>query len=227
MNKQLALNFSLADHATFNNFYIGNNAAAVASIKNMLQNNGANNLIYLWGSTAVGCSHLLQAACHKTTMAAYLPLKTLVKYNLNILQGLESNSIVCFDNIEAIAENKAWQQAIFHLFNKLRDNNSNILISGNNSPGNIAIELADLKSRLAWGITYKLAPLNDTDKIAALQLRAKMRGLALADHVGKYLITHIPRNMGQLFSSLDQLDQASMVAQRKLTIPFVREVLGL
>jgi DnaA family protein len=88
------------------------------------------------------------------------------------------------------------------------------------------LTLPDLTSRLGWGPVFQLATLSDRDKRAALQMRARRRGLELGNEVAEYLLRRYPRDMDSLFSLLNQLDRASLVAQRRLTIPFVRELLG-
>ena len=52
------------------------------------------------------------------------------------------------------------------------------------------------------------------------------RGLHLTDEVGRFILTRGARSMSALFDLLEQLDQASLQAQRKLTIPFLKETLG-
>ncbi len=64
-------------------------------------------------------------------------------------------------------------------------------------------------------------------KILALQLRAKLRGFELPEDVGRFVLKRLDREMQTLFKTLDELDRASIVAQRKLTIPFVKDILEL
>ena len=94
-----------------------------------------------------------------------------------------------------------------------------------NKPADLAIELPDLRSRLAWGTVWYMPELTDPDKLAALQLHARHRGFTLPEEVGTYLMQRWPRDMHSLFALLDKLDHASLAAHRKLTIPFVRQFL--
>src|SRR4029078_5447301 len=87
------------------------------------------------------------------------------------------------------------------------------------------IGLPDLLSRLSWGMVFKLSPLADDEKLTVLTRRANGRGIGLPEEVAKYLLTHCPRHMATLFAALDALDKASLAAKRRLTIPFVKEVL--
>ena len=80
-------------------------------------------------------------------------------------------------------------------------------------------------SRLSWGISYHVKSMSDEDKLVAMQRRAEARGLVLADEVGRYLFNRLDRELRTLFDTLEQLDKASLQAQRKLTIPFIKEIL--
>jgi len=73
---------------------------------------------------------------------------------------------------------------------------------------------------------YK-APFNDEEKIVGLKLRAKLRGLELNDAVAHFLLNHYERNPKNLFAVLERLDKAALVAQRRLTIPFVKDILNM
>jgi DnaA family protein len=86
--------------------------------------------------------------------------------------------------------------------------------------------LPDLVSRLGWGPVFQLSALTDIEKRGALQLRAHRRGLEMGDEVADYLLKRCPRDMDSLFNLLNRLDHASLAAQRRLTIPFVRQLLA-
>lgn len=234
MNKptQLALGIELSDDMTLANYYAGENQVALTFIERLCDPNAefAEQLIYLWGSQGVGCSHLLQAACLQFQLsgrhAIYLPLQELICYTPDILENLEYCDLVCLDNVDVIVGNKVWQEALFHLFNRLRDQNKSLLIAGSVSPHNLAIELADLKSRLSLALVFQLHTLTDQEKIKALQRRALCKGIELSDEVASFILARSNRDMTSLLLLLEQLDKASLVAKHKLTIPFVKQVLN-
>jgi len=227
--EQLTLSVSVRDDARFANYFAGPNAQVVYSVQDQWRE-GGEPFIYLWGSEGVGCSHLLQAACHYAEglghKAVYLPLDELVAYDPAVFEDLEVLQLVALDNIEAIAGKPEWEEALFHLFNRLRDAGSRMLVAATESPRNNGIVLPDLTSRLSWGITYQLEPMEDEDKLKALLLRARVRGLNMSEEVARYILTRGPRDMAGLFDLLAELDQASLSAQRKLTKPFVKELLN-
>jgi len=220
MNKfnQLTLNIRLRDDATFANFYSETNQQLITQ----LQAND-KSFIYLWGKPGSGRSHLLQAACQAAKTAIYLPITT--ELEPEILSGLENMDILCLDDIHQIAGIKAWEETIFHLFNKVSANNAKLIIAANTPPTILPITLPDLKSRLASGVTFQVQPLSDQQKLTALQLRAKNRGLQLSKEAGKFLLNRYARDTNSLFDILEKLDQASLAAQHKLTIPFIKSIL--
>jgi DnaA family protein len=144
---------------------------------------------------------------------------------VEVLDGLESIDIICLDDIDVISGEPQWQQAIFDLYNRLLEQNKRLIITGNQSAQQLGITLPDLVSRLTWGYTEQVKALTDEEKIKALQFRAQQRGLLLSDDVVKFLLNRLSRDMGSLIESLDVLDKASIIEQRKITIPFIKDVL--
>jgi len=114
---------------------------------------------------------------------------------------------------------------VFGLFEQLRQSGGRLVVTASAAPGEIRFRLADLASRLKSGGVYRLQPLDDAGRLEALQIRARFRGFELPDDTGRYLLNRTPRGPANLFRVLDTLDRAALVAQKRLTIPFVRSVL--
>lgn len=223
---QLPLGIRLKDGNTFGNFISGPNSEVLAYLHEQLCDGVA---VYLWGVAGTGKTHLLQAACHEAVKAdlrsAYVPLTCWRELSVELLQGLEAVDLVCIDDVAAIAGQAEWEAALFHLYNRLRDVGGRLLISGTLPPVSLPLALPDLRSRLAWGMVFQLQALDDEEKLAGLRQRARARGLDLPEKVGRYLLQRCPRDMTSLFRLLDSLDRASLAAQRRLTIPFIKEVM--
>ncbi len=220
VGKQLPLQFKIREGLTFDNYLPGTNGEII----DVLRNNN-EPYVYLWGSAGVGKSHLLQAACRTQEAVAYLSLGELLAHDPGVLEGLENLDLVCLDNLERVAGHALWERALCDLYNRLRDSGVLLRAAGMAHPGSLGLTLADLVSRLHWGPIYHLQELDDTDKAKALRMRAHARGLDLPEDVARYLLRHKPRDNASLFGLLDYLDQASLAAQHRLTIPFVRSVL--
>ena len=185
--------------------------------------------LYLYGTPGVGCTHLLQAACHEAhslgQRSIYLPMQEFIYHSPKLLEGVESLNLICIDDIHELAGNSLWEESIFHLFNRVRETGKRLLIAGNNAPRQLGLNLQDLVSRLSWGIVMQINPLSDAEKRQALRFRAHLRGLDLNDDVARYILHHSSRDMHHLFDILAKLDNASLSAKRKLSIPFVKEAM--
>ena len=237
VTEQIPLRFAWRDGLSFSNFftnsghgnYAGSNAEAVHYVQQAATGAvDAEQFLFLWGAVGTGKSHLLQAACQQAAehqnIVAYLPMLELADLSPEIFDGLEQMSLVCIDDVQRIAGQTEWEEALFHFYNRVRDAGGRLLVTADVAPSALPLTLADLQSRLAWGPVLQLGELDDAGKIAALQLRAKGRGFDLPDEVAQFLMRRSVRDMGSLFALLDRLDEASLVQQRKLTIPFVRKL---
>ncbi len=231
--KQATLHVQLRDDATFANYIPGDNQHIVAYLLDTLiglahdRITTQHQFIYLWGAAGVGCSHLLQAACHHVDASVYLPLADHHTLTPTVLTGLESLSLVCLDDIDAIVGMAAWEEALFHLYNRVRQVQGCLIVTATQSPRGLAANLPDLRSRLMWGTTFQLTELSDEQKCEALVLRANLRGMQLSMEVAHFLVRRLSRDMHTLFQQLTKLDHASLVAKHTLTLPFVKSVLGL
>ena len=230
MTNQLTLGVSLKDEATFANYYPGNNGPLIQTLQNAVTGVG-ERVIYFCGSGGEGCTHLLQACCHKANRqqftSQYLPLRSLIAYSPVVLEGLENLQLVCIDDFQLIAGRPEWEEAFFHFYNRMHDAGGRLLVAANVLPKFLGLQLPDLVSRLSWGVVFQLQPLTDMEKMTVLVMRAERRGMTLSEEVGKFILKHCPRHMSTLFSALEALDKTSLAAQRKLTIPFVKSVLQI
>lgn len=226
---QLPLGLGLRDDATFSNFYPGASEPLVGRLLHQFDADG-EPFLYLWGPPGVGRSHLLQAACHQASArdlrTLYLPLEELGHFPPLMLEDVERLDLLAIDDLERVVGRKRWEEALFHAFNRLRDSGKRLVIAADRPPRQLDIQLADLASRLTWGVTFHMGLPGDEERLGALQLRASLRGMQLPDEVARYILHRGPRQLGDILRCLDVLDSASLSAQRKLTIPFVKNALG-
>lgn len=226
---QIPLNIRLPDSATFANLISGRNRETISHLQHYLQQ-PSEQALYLWAGTGCGKSHCLQAACHQRReqglASIYLPLLQAHELSPSMLDDCEQLSLVCVDDIQAIAGNRDWEEALFHLYNRMQLSSAQLVVTGNTAPSSLPLVLQDLVSRLSWGWVFQLHQLNDQEKMRALQLRAHNRGITMTDDVADYLLRHYPRDMHALFAMLDQLDKATLIEQRKLTIPFIKRLMA-
>jgi DnaA regulatory inactivator Hda len=228
---QLSLAVQLPDDETFASFYPGENAQLITGLKNAAIGQGAP-LLFFWGARGTGRSHLLHATCAEVNAcgeaAAYIPLDQHSLFTPGVLEQMEQLPLVCLDNLESIAGNGQWEEALFDFFNRWKEHNQgSLIVTATTAPRKMGLCLPDLASRLDWGLAYQLRELDDEGKLSALQLRAELRGFKLPVDVGRFLLNRLSRDMRTLLQTLNELDNASLDAKRKLTIPFVKEALRL
>lgn len=228
MLQQLPLRFTFNAEFGFDQFHAGSNSEVLAHLRRCAQGHG-DPLIFLWGETGEGKTHLLHACCregHKLGQAvSYLPMQELRDFGSEILEGLENQNLVCLDDLETIAGLEEWEHALFGLFNRLRERDHRLVVSARMPPAEMPLHLPDLKTRLSWGLTLMLRPLSDEDKLAALSLQARMMGLELSPQVGRFLMSRYQRDLPSLCRLLERLDHATLAAKRRLTIPFLKAYL--
>jgi DnaA family protein len=222
---QLALPLRLADHAVFDSFLATGNETLVAMLRD-LADGGEGAGCYLWGAASCGKTHLLQAVCDIAgDESVYVPLSDFADAPPELLDGLIQRTLICIDDIEAIAGKAEWEQALFGLYNQAQAEGCRLIVAANNAPRSSTLALADLRSRLSQLPTFQLQDLGDVETRQALQLRARHRGLDLPDETAQFLLSRSRRDMASLYGLLDKLDTEALRAQRRLTIPFVKEVL--
>ncbi len=158
----------------------------------------------------------------------YLPMREVIHWGEDSLEGLEEQPLLAIDDIDAIAGNLAWEKALFHLYNRIRQQQKTILIiSGCMSPASMPLTFPDLRSRLSWGLVMHLSNLKDEQKIQIIHEFARQRGFSLPASVSNYLLNHCSRDLHQLKKILDLLDEKSLTEKRKITIPFVKKTLNI
>jgi DnaA-homolog protein len=219
--KQLALGVRLRADAVFESFWPGLNGEIVATLRMP-----SAAPLWLWGAGGSGKTHLLQAVCAAAgAPAAYFPLARSLALPPEALAGFERTRVLCVDDVDAVAGDLAWERALFRLFNEAAELRTRLIFAAAAPPRQSDWRLEDWRSRAAACVVYQLRELDDEGRIEALRLRAAQRGLQLPYETSEYLLKRMPRDLRSLFEILDQLDEASLVAQRRLTIPFIRDAL--
>jgi DnaA-homolog protein len=219
--KQLALGVRLRADAVFDSFWPGPNGEIVAALRAP-----STTPLWLWGAAGSGKTHLLQAMCAATgESAAYFPLARSLALPPEALAGFERSGVLCIDDADAVAGDLAWEKALFRVFNEAAELRTRLIFAAAAPPRQAEWRLEDWRSRAAASVVYQLRELDDAGRIEALRLRAAQRGLQLPYETSEYLLKRMPRDLRSLFEVLDLLDEASLAAQRRLTIPFIRDAL--
>lgn len=228
---QLALPVGLRDHATFDSFDDTAQPLLIAELRVAASSPGGRQPTWLWGAPGSGRSHLLQAVCAAAAeaghTAAYLPLEQLAAVDPGVLEGQERAAVICLDDLDQLAAaGQRWREALFALYNAVRDTDGWLVFTTATPPSAFHSGLPDLDSRLAAAAVHRLTPLDDSGLLRALVARAARLGLELPEETARWLLARAPRDAESLFALLDHLDVAALQAQRRLTVPFVRAVLA-
>lgn len=225
---QRALNLKLKSDATFDNFIVGSNTLIIELIKKMTRGIGEQSC-FIWSQKGEGISHILQAAHHQANKegvsSIYLPLYELKSFGLSILNEIEQVSLVCLDDVDSLAGDILWEEALFHAYNRLIEKGHRLILGAHHSLVDCKFSLPDLVSRFAWGVCSKLQSMNDDEKACLLQLNASKRGFELPMDVVNYLLTRYSRDWQAQLMILERLDRLSLQEKHKITLPFIKSKL--
>ena len=216
----------LRDRAVFDSFYAGPNAEVLAHLQQITraQRRGVS---WLFGPEASGKTHLLQAVCAPAgASAVYLPLAELAELGPEALEGWQESRWLCLDDLDAVIGRLPWERALFNVYREADERGASLIIAAQLPPLALTFALPDLGSRFSAASVLPLRRLDEEQQRAALRLRAQIRGLELPEEAALYLQRRFPRDMDSLYGLLDTLDEAALEAGRRLTVPFIRDVLA-
>ncbi len=225
----MPLAVQLDARAVFETFVAESNSAVVAHLQSCVAGD-SNDVIWLFGAPGRGKSHLLQAACRSAGLAGrramYIPLGSEERVGPDALIGLEDIDLLALDELDSVAGHPIWEGRLFSILESFHACSAGLLLAARNPPAAVGFSLPDLASRAAGAIVYRLNPLSEHGQLLALMTHARFRGLELDEATARYMLSRVEREMTGLCQWLDRLDRASLIEQRKLTIPFIRKILA-
>jgi DnaA-homolog protein len=225
--QQLPLGVRIRDRAVFGTYFPARNAQAVDHLA-LLAGGHRFETSWICGPHGTGKTHLLQAVCVEAServQAAYYPMRELASFGTGVFEELPQLDCLCIDDVDAITGKREWEHALFVVLRDMQERGARLVMSAEVPPALIQWSLPDLGSRCAASAVFQLRVLDEEEQRQALQLRARVRGFELPDDTARWLLRRFPRDMHTMYDLLDTLDEASLVAQRRLTVPFIRTVL--
>jgi DnaA family protein len=225
--RQLPLGVRIPDRAVFETFLPARNEQAVQHLKHLAGGELAG-AAWLCGAPGAGKTHLLQAVCVQasaTMRAAYFPLAEMASLGAGVLEGAGQLDCLCLDDLHLVLGVREWERTLFEVFREIEERSGRLVVAAPMPPALATWSLPDLGSRLAASAVFQLRALDEQEQQEALRLRAQTRGFELPEETSRWLVRHYPRDMRTLYGLLDTLDEAALVAQRRLTVPFIRAVL--
>ena len=210
--------------------YIAAPEGMLAQLHALAQGHGIASSVYIAGAAATGKSHLLLATCAEAEAAGrravYLPMVAAAGRLRDALDAFEHADLVALHGLEAAAGDRGDEGALFGAHKAAPDAGRSLLYAARAMPDALDLVLPDLRSRLSQCARIALEPLDDDGRADVLRVRAQRRGLQLEDAAIDWLLKRVDRDLVSLTALLDRLDRESLAAQRRLTVPFLRSVLG-
>ena len=225
--RQLPLGVRIPDRAVFATFLPARNAEATAHLERLAGGTLAGTA-WVCGPPGAGKSHLLQAACvqaSESMRAGFFPLTQLCTLGPEVFDGVAQLECLCLDDLDRVIGNLEWEHALFGILREIDEREARLIVSAGRPPSLVQWALPDLGSRFTASMVFQLRALDESEQQEALRLRAHTRGFELPDETSRWLQRRFPRDMRALYELLDTLDEAALVAQRRLTVPFIRSVL--
>jgi DnaA family protein len=218
----------IPDRAVFESLLPAKNLQAVEHAARVAKGE-LTGVTWVCGPRSAGKTHLLQAVCSRAGegggRSGYFPLTQLASLGPEVLEGLSLLECACIDDLDCVVGDLAWEHALFACLREVQEKETRLLVAAKSPPALQSWSLPDLGSRFTAAAIFQLRELDETEQRQALQLRARLRGFELPDETSRWLQRRFPRDMRTMYELLDTLDEAALVAQRRLTVPFIRSVL--
>ncbi len=215
--KQLLLDIKPPAPPTLQNFVVGRNAEALASLQALKYGAAQSRFIYLWGENGSGKTHLLTACKSIGMRVSGMNSQLQLAYSAG-------TTLAVADDVHLLSNDA--QIALFNEYNQLKEAGNILIAAGLHAPTQLRLR-DDLATRLAWGLVYQLHPLNDDEKAQALKLHAAERGMMLPNEVTDYCLRYLRRDLPNLMAILDALDEWSLTEKKPVTVPMLKKLLQL
>ena len=224
--EQLTFEFfrTINSNFDFENFLVGSKNLEVFSVLKSWSSDSGSKIVYVWGESSVGKTHLLHSALKIVKeRSIYIPLKEVKGLEPSSFNGLAEVGVLALDDVDSISGKIDFEESLFNLFNSVVSNGARLLLAAKDHPYRQGYALKDLMSRFNSHSVYKVWQLADHEKVQALGMIAARMDIKANDHVWAYLLRKSRRDMASLVALLKSLDEYSLKHNRVLTVPFVRE----
>jgi chromosomal replication initiator protein len=228
---------------TFDLFIIGSSnrfahAAALAVAEAPAQ---AYNPLFIYGSTGLGKTHLLQAIGHyvrqhsRRLTRRYVTSETFMNDFIDSLRDkriegfkrrYRNYDVLLIDDIQFFEGKERIQEEFFHTFNSLYEGGSQIIISSDRPPREIATLEERLRSRFEWGLLTDIQPPDLETRIAILRKKVNTERIAVTDpEVLTFVASRVSSNIRELEGALTRVVAFSSLTDRMMTVELAEQVL--
>ncbi|MFQ5450224.1 MAG: DnaA ATPase domain-containing protein [Nitrospinaceae bacterium] len=241
--RQLILDFPTHPAFTFSNFVVsdGSRFAFDAARRICSSQPTGYHSLYLYGDKNLGKTHLLMSIGNH--VAEHLPGQKVLyihgpDFFRKVGEGdpLEIHETVTrlldvdfflLDDVDGICGKPAAQEKLYHIYNTLAEKEKKAVFTGHARPENLTGTEGYLKSRLQWGMTAEILPIDDATTAKIITKLGKDVGLAIPEKIIDYLLTRIPRDFLSIKNTVVKLNRESYVQKKKVTLSLAKAALNL
>src|SRR5689334_6084307 len=227
---------------TFDTFVVGAcNQFAHAAARSVATNPSRSyNPLFLYGGVGMGKTHLMHAigrALMTNSAGMRIIYTSSERFTNEVVSGIRlermpqlrqryrSADVLLIDDIQLLGNKERTQEEFFHTFNELHDSQKQIVISSDSPPKDIPGLLERLRSRFEWGLMADIQPPDLETKMAILDKKAELEGLALPEDVRTFIATKTKSNVRELEGALVKLIAYSSVTSAPISLPMAQQVL--
>ena len=154
-------------------------------------------------------------------------IETNISHNRFAFGEAGTFDLVCIDNLSEVCGIPEWELSLFHLINFMEDTKKKLIFGTSVPPDNLKLNLADLDSRVRAGDRVYLGPFDDSARLDFMRRTAKLRGFEISFDVGRFILNRSKRDMQEIEALVEKLEVETMKQHRKVSIPFVKEILRI
>ncbi|MEK9793804.1 MAG: DnaA/Hda family protein [Gammaproteobacteria bacterium] len=218
---QIPIDFEFLKKKTFDNFIIGNNEKLFHELANV---SNSNQIILIYGQKSSGKTHICNALLNQSN-AFNLFINTGV--NLDAINPSDSYNLLVIDDLDQLISTPIFEEKLFTILNNQILNKKPAVITSSRDISECSFTLKDLSSRLLSDKIFTINELSDSEKIEMMISLSSQRGLVIPEKSLNYIINNCNRDLFFLCAFIRSLDDVSLSAKKRITIPFIKKVIDL
>ncbi len=226
---------------TFSTFIVGSsNRLAHAAALGVAENPGNSyNPLFVYSGVGLGKTHLLHAigwvALKSCPRVMYVTAEQFTNEFISAIRERRSEDfrnkyrsadVLLLDDIQFIAGKEQTQEGLFHTFNDLHTNNSQIVISCDRPPKSLTLLEDRLRSRFEWGLIVDMQPPDIETRIAILQTKAEDQKSSVPPEVLEFIARRIQKNIRELEGALNRVVAYARLTKAPLTVELATQALA-
>ncbi|MBA58717.1 MAG: chromosomal replication initiator protein DnaA [Gammaproteobacteria bacterium] len=228
---------------TFDSFVEGrsNQLARAAALQVSENVGGASyNPLLLYGGVGLGKTHLMHAVGnsiaerHPDLKVAYMYSQRFMEDMVRAIErGMMADftqyyrtvNVLLMDDIQFLAKGMKTQEEFFHVFNRLQEDGSQIVLTCDRYPKEIEGLEERLESRFVWGMTAPVEPPELETRVAILIKKAEVEKVYLPSDAAFFIAERIRSNVRELEGALKRVIANAKFTGREIDKDQAREAL--